>query len=138
MVNRNTNNKINPKIKIFIRTQVLLISLSTVSLLAVSLAVYSINDISFNLYFYLINASLAVSDFVSGFYSGIKLKKNGMLNAGLYCLPVNLFFVLISVFLNNFNIDLTLIFSIIILLSSSMLGGILSVNIKSNSKRVGR
>lgn len=129
------NNSKNHIKKVFLKTQLLQFLLTLFLIVSVSTVIYHSDNLPLNSYFYIITAALAVSDFISGFYCGIKIRKNGMLNALLFCLPVNLVYFLASVIINTFKIDLTMLFSSIIIIVSSMLGGIFSVNYKSKIKR---
>lgn len=126
------------KLFLFIKTQILILILLIIIILIASAVIYSADEIGSKYYFYIITAIISLIDFISGHYIGSKIKKNGMLNALLYCLPINLIIFAVSMILNLFNIDLTLLFSAIIIISANMLGGIVSVNNKSKVKRAGR
>ena len=82
---------------------------------------------------------LGLGCFVSGFVTARKIKQNGLLNAVIYSLPGNMLYIILSSVLNNFNIDYHIIFSLILVVISSAIGGIISVNerpkLKSKVKR---
>lgn len=125
---------------LFIKIQFIDFIVSLAGLVLSSLIIFNADNIPVKAYFYIITAILSATNFFSGFYVGIKLRKNGMLNSLLYNMPLNIIYLVISSVLNLFKIDLTILFAAIIILSSSMLGGVLSVNNKSiaKTKRVGR
>ena len=139
-MNKKVNNKTNPLVNVFIKTQIIFIVVASTLITVLSLVLFSIYDVPSQTYFYIISSIIALSNFISGFYTGFKIRKNGMINAFIFCLPMNILLFLISVVMNMFKPDLTLLFSVIISASASMLGGILSVNTKNvpRGKRVDR
>ena len=131
MYNKRSKSKSNPVVNVFLKTQILNILLFLIAYISASLIVYNSDALSSKYNFYIISAVTALSNFISGFYCGAKLKKNGMINALLFCLPLIIIILFISAAVNSFNIDLTFFLSSVIMITSSMLGGILSVNVKS-------
>ena len=85
--------------------------------------------------FYVSILCFAAASFICAYYAGYKIHKNGLTVGLLYSLPANIVIVLLSVAVNKFKIDLTFLISMFILIISSMLGGILSVNTKLKPKR---
>ena len=79
--------------------------------------------------------SFSVCSFIGAFYAGRKIHKNGISIGFLFCLPLNTVVILASVAANSFKIDLTALISFIILIISSMLGGIVSVNMRVKVKK---
>lgn len=74
--------------------------------------------------FYVSIISFAVCSFTCGYIIAY-IKKNNYLIRGLFfTLPMNLLITFISALTNSFKIDLTILFSFIILIISGMLGGI--------------
>ncbi len=71
-----------------------------------------------------------VSAFFSGFITGIKFRKNGMIKAIIITMPINFIILLTSLIFNGFKADINMLFSILILEASAAVGGILSVNSK--------
>ena len=70
----------------------------------------------------------AVSSLSVGFYSGLKLRQNGLVSGVIYSLPLNLIIILISLIINEFTIGMNLIITSAVLLLSAGIGGILAVN----------
>lgn len=130
-MDKNSKIKLNPFLGVFFKTQIIQISVFILMFLIFAFIIYSVDDFSSELYFYIISFVTAFTNFISGFYTGIKIKKNGLLNALIICLPTNLAVYTLSLFLNSFKIDLTMLFSAVIAVSASMLGGVLSVNRKT-------
>lgn len=67
-------------------------------------------------------------------YAGYKIHKNGISVGFLFCLPFNAIVTLASIVANSFKVDLTAVISFFILIVSSMLGGIFSVNIRIKAR----
>lgn len=63
-----------------------------------------------------------------GFFSGMLLRRNGLLSGILNSLPLNIIVILISLFINQFNFSINLLITAIALLLSAGIGGILAVN----------
>lgn len=83
---------------------------------------------------YVALGAFSLAAFLSGFVTGRKKRKNGLLNGVVYSLPATVLFIFISLCVNGFSCDLNLIFSITLMLIFSALGGVLSVNTKKKSK----
>lgn len=78
--------------------------------------------------------AFCLSGFLSGFIVGRIKRKNGMINGIVYSLPATAIFLSVSMLLNSFRIDLTLLISIICMLVFSGAGGVISVNIRKKTK----
>lgn len=78
--------------------------------------------------YYLSVASFGVASFIFAYISVLKERKNGLLYGILYTLPLNLAIIFVSLILCSFKADLHLLISAAVLLITSALGGILSVN----------
>ena len=91
-------------------------------------------DVKSKNFYILCVIALCLGCFASGFVAVRKTKKNGLLNGILYCLPSNLFYVIVSSALNAFKIDYFIIISFVSLIVASAIGGVLSVNFKPKSK----
>ncbi len=74
--------------------------------------------------------SFCLSAFISGVLCGLKQRKNGLLNALIYVTPINIIIVLISLVFNNFSFDANVLVSLLLMIISSIMGGIIGVNIK--------
>lgn len=91
-------------------------------------------DIKSGNYYTLCIAALSVGSAVSGFISGRKTKKRGLVNGIIYTLPANCFFVLVSLLLNKFRPDYIMAVTFVFVVIFSAVGGILSVNVRSGPK----
>ncbi|MGN0468591.1 MAG: TIGR04086 family membrane protein [Acutalibacteraceae bacterium] len=136
---RNQNSSNNIKKTVFFKTLFLQALLSLLVLILVSFITY-FSSADRRAYFYIAVLSFALISFICGYYSGYKIHENGLLTGLLYCLPVNIVVVLISLATNRFKADATLIISAFVLIICSMLGGVVSVNtkMKVKNKRKGR
>lgn len=126
--------KLNPTLKVFLKTQ-MIAAISYLSVFLVSSIVCLSLDLKKNTMFYVSVLSFAAASFLCAYYAGYKIHKNGLVVGLLYALPTNILVIIISVIVNGFKIDLTGIISFFILIISSMLAGVLSVNTKLKSKR---
>lgn len=129
------NGRNNLTLNVFFKTQVLILALTIILFAITSVIIFNSNNIPEKSFFYITNIIMAVSNFSGGFYTGFKLKRNGLITALLFCLPATVLLVILSASMNLFKIDLTLLFSVIIMLCAGMLGGITSVNSNIKSKR---
>lgn len=69
-----------------------------------------------------------ICSFLTGFYSGNKLRQNGLLTGIVYSLPMNTLTLLISLIFSDFKADSSIIITVLLLVVSSAVGGILAVN----------
>lgn len=120
--------------KVFFKTQLLTSALYVAAFLACGALGLSMN-ISRSSAFYPAVFSFSVCSFIGAFYAGRRIHKNGMSTGFLFCLPLNAIVILASVAANSFRIDLTALISFVILIISSMLGGIVSVNMRVKAKK---
>lgn len=72
-----------------------------------------------------------ISLLIGSFISSMKLKKQGMTNGGIvgliYILSI---YIISSIWLSNFSLDLESIIMIIVSIITGMIGGIIGINIK--------
>lgn len=87
--------------------------------------IFDLND---NYDFYVSLISFSSASFCSGFYTGIKLRKNGLISGLVFTLPANLILILTCLIISDFKTDITLLITAVALLVSSALGGIVAVN----------
>ena len=73
----------------------------------------------------------ALSSLIAGFYSGIKYRRNGLLNGILTSLPSNIIIIIISLILGEFRVDINLAITLVVLVAASGIGGILAVNMRT-------
>ena len=69
-----------------------------------------------------------ICSFLTGFYSGNKQRQNGLLTGIVYSLPMNTLTLLISLIFSDFKADSSIIITVLLLVVSSAVGGILAVN----------
>ncbi|MGN1444450.1 MAG: TIGR04086 family membrane protein [Acutalibacteraceae bacterium] len=131
---RKRDTKRSPSLKIFLKTQAIA-ALTYSFVFIVSSAVCLSLDFERKNMFYISALCFAAASFICSYYAGYKIHKNGLTVGLLYALPANIIIALLSVSVNRFKIDLTFLISKFILMISSMLGGILSVNTKLKPKR---
>ena len=124
---------LSPNMTVFIKTQLLSALLYGISFVIASAVGLSLN-ISKSYAFYVCIFAFASSSFICSMYAGYKIHKNGISVGFLFCLPFNAIVTLASVIANSFKVDLTAVISFFILVVSSMLGGIFSVNIRIKAK----
>lgn len=87
-------------------------------------------DLSKEYIYYVSLVIFCIAPFLVGFISGVKIRKNGLLVGAIHALPIGLLFVILSAIINGFQIDLRTLITIAIMILSSAIGGIVSVNIK--------
>ena len=126
-------NKLNKTTDVFLKAQIMLLTLYVLSVLIMSVLIYNMKKEP-DMYFYYMIVPYALSNMATAFYSGYKMRKNGLITGLLCCLPINIIITLISLFTNGFNVDFTAVISVFILLICAMLGGVLSVNTKTKIK----
>ena len=131
---RKTERKMSPPLKLVLKAQ-LVAAVCYLTVLIVSSIVCLSLDFKRQNMFYVSILCFAAASFICAYYAGYKIHKNGLTVGLLYSLPANIITVFLSVAVNQFKIDLTVLISLFILLISSMLGGILSVNTKLKPKR---
>ncbi len=131
---RKKERKMSPPLKTFLKSQ-LVAAVCYLTVLIVSSIVCLSLDFKRQNMFYVSILCFAAASFICAYYAGYKIHKNGLTVGLLYSLPANIITVFLSVAVNQFKIDLTVLISLFILLISSMLGGILSVNTKLKPKR---
>lgn len=72
-----------------------------------------------------------ISLLIGSFISSMKLKKQGMINGGIVGLIYILnIYIISSIWLSNFSLDLESIIMIIVSIITGMIGGIIGINIK--------
>ena len=131
---RKKEKKMSPPLKTFLKSQ-LVAAVCYLTVLIVSSIVCLSLDFKRQNMFYVSILCFAAASFICAYYAGYKIHKNGLTVGLLYSLPANIITVFLSVAVNQFKINLTVLISLFILLISSMLGGILSVNTKLKPKR---
>lgn len=84
--------------------------------------------------YFVILIALSAADFVSSYFIGKKIRKNGLLCGVLYNSPFIVLFIVISLLLNGFSFDSRLLYFITSRIILSAIGGITAVNSKSKRK----
>lgn len=77
---------------------------------------------------------LSVTDFITSYYIGRKIRKKGMLYGIAYNLPIIILFLVISLVLNEFFFDSRAIVMTVLRTTVSGVGGIAAVNSKCKRK----
>jgi putative membrane protein (TIGR04086 family) len=121
------SNKNNTKLNLFINVQIFAVICYVGifligSLIALLIDLPSDSDYLFSIVLF------SVCSMLTGFYAGIKKRENGLLVGIIYTLPLNAIVVLISLFYNSFAIGVNLAVTIVVLMISGAIGGILAVN----------
>ena len=70
----------------------------------------------------------AICSLITGFYTGLKLRQNGLVSGVIYTLPINAVTILISLILCDFNVSINTLITAIVLIITSAIGGIFAVN----------
>ena len=73
-------------------------------------------------------AGFALGSFATGFFSGLKLRQNGLLSGLIYSLPANTLVVLVSLIFSDFNVGINIVVTAVVLLVSAAVGGVVAVN----------
>lgn len=87
-------------------------------------------DLKLELYYAVSLGIFMLCSLLCGTLCGIKKRNNGLMNAVIHTLPVNLILLVISMLMNGISIDLNIAISFVLLTVSSAIGGILGVNTK--------
>jgi putative membrane protein (TIGR04086 family) len=121
------SNKNNTMLNLFINVQIFAVICYVGifligSLIALLIDLPSDSDYLFSIVLF------SVCSMLTGFYAGIKKRENGLLVGIIYTLPLNAIVVLISLFYNSFAIGVNLAVTIVVLMISGAIGGILAVN----------
>lgn len=127
------NKKANTAINVHFILIFMCFGIETAALLIASFFSFAIDVKSADLYL-VSTVSLCVGCLISAFITVRKRKRNGLLNGILYCLPANIFYMLLSSAFNSFEIDMRTAVSFIIIVAFSAIGGIVSVNFKQKIK----
>ena len=78
--------------------------------------------------------AFSIGSFTASFYTGRKKRKKGLINGVLFTLPANTVLIASSLIANNFSCDYFMLITASVLIVSSALGGIISVNVRKKSK----
>lgn len=120
---------LKPKLNGYFKMQIL--NLAVYMLAFLLLSVISLkSDVSSGYMMYFSLAFICISSLVSGFISGIKERKNGILCGLVNPLPFNIFLIFLSLFSNSFKPDINILYTMIAGTLSGVAGGIISVNIR--------
>ena len=118
---------VNSSVRTFINVQIFgLITYTLIFILTSLIAVSADLSRKYDMIFSLL--AFALSSFITSFYTGYKLRQNGLISGIVYCLPLNIIVILIALIFADFVIDYSLLITIIALVASSAIGGVLSVN----------
>ena len=126
--NRAVRNKSeNSQLKVFLQLQLFAIVIYVLFFIAGSLISLTA-DISLK-YDYIVTLVLfSASSFLVGFFTGVKLRQNGLIMGIIYSLPLNVILIVISLILNDFALSFNMLISLLVLTTFSGIGGVLAVN----------
>lgn len=124
-----TDKKTNPVIMLIINNLILQI----VIFLFVALVSY-FSGLKANTYYLISLLSVCVGSFISGMNTGKIKKKKGLIYGMIHSLPFLILVVIVSLVMNNFRCDFTILISIFLPLIAAAAGGIFSVNYKRKIK----
>jgi len=79
--------------------------------------------------------ALTVAGFISAYFIGKKIRKNGMVLGIAYNLPITAVYIIISLIASKFQFDSRIFLLPVIQIIISAIGGITAVNSKSKNKR---
>lgn len=111
----------------FIKNQIFCLTIYIV-LFIVGCLVSLVFDIDYKLDYYVSLFIFALCSFLCGFIGGIKQRENGIVSGIIYALPGNLIVILLSIILNGFSVEISILISVVSLNLLSAVGGILGVN----------
>ena len=121
------NNSTNENIRSYIKIQLLSLSVYiTAFLIMCGICLFSDSSDKFDMYFSLF--AVAAASFISGFLGGNKTRKNGILSGLICASPSNLIVILISLITVDFKPDIRLLITALVLILTSVAGGITAVN----------
>lgn len=132
-INKRRDKKINPELKGIIILEAVIFLLYLIISLIVCTVLY-LSDIQTDIYYYIILAALALTSFVSGYITGKKMKKNGLVNGVLYNIFIVIIIILTSLILNGFTFDYRLFLTLGLMIVMSAIGGISAVNTRRKSR----
>ncbi|MBQ7118220.1 MAG: TIGR04086 family membrane protein [Clostridia bacterium] len=121
--------KTNSKILSYVKTEILSIIIFG-ALLVILSAVCVKADINKESMSYIALVFIGVISLTTGFLFGIRERKNGIVCGILGALPVNLLIIAVSLIINKFSVDINILYTALVCLVSSSVGGIVSVNIR--------
>ena len=126
--NRNIRSKTdNRQAKIFLQVQ-LFSALVYLTLFLIG-SVIALNTDLPKKYDYIVSIIIfAIASFLTGFFSGIKLRQNGLLSGIIYSLPMNFAVILISLIMSKFSVGINIAITAAVLIITAGIGGILAVN----------
>ena len=88
------------------------------------------SDVSSSSMLYIAPTFIGIASFVSGFSAGLKERKKGIVCGIVNSAPLNAVFIIISLIMNGFSADMTLLVTAFLGLLASAVGGIVAVNIR--------
>ena len=129
MSERKKNNIGNKNSKEYLKLQLVGFIIYLIFFIIAS-AVSVMADIKIDYMTYISMLFIGLSSLFTGFISGIKERKNGIIRGVLGALPINSSVIIISLIFSHFKADLSLLYTAVVCLVMSAVGGIISVNIR--------
>lgn len=131
-------NKISKKQRGSVNDRIIMLLLPLIiltSALFIASAVSVVTDLPKHLNFPIITAIFSLCAFLSAFLIANKKREKGLITGTIYNLPSTAFILAVSLIINGFSADLNLLLSLVTMLISSALGGVMGVNRKQKAKR---
>lgn len=72
--------------------------------------------------------SFSAGSLIVGFFTGNKLKQNGLIAGMIYSAPINSLVVLVALLYSDFAVDLNIVITVATLIVSAAIGGVVAVN----------
>lgn len=133
VTHKRSDKKSNSKLKKILLLEFAILIIYYIISLIVCTLLFTV-DIPIGAVYYIILISLALSAFLSGYITGVKMKKNGLISGVIYNLFMVVLTLLISLLLNGFSFDYRMFVTLVVMLAMSAAGGITAVNSKRKLK----
>lgn len=117
----------NAVIDAFIKTQIFALIVGFFIFVTVCLIAYFTDLITKHDYYVSLLAFSSIS-FLTGFYSGIKIRNKGLITGIVFSVPIITLFLIISLALNGFKADYNILYSVVSMFVFASAGGIFAVN----------
>ena len=129
MSKRRNNNSKNVKLHSYIKMQIINVIVFFVIFMITALVCVA-TDIGVNSMLYISAAFIGISSFISGVIAGMKERKKGIICGIINVLPLNMILLIISLALNSFKADISLLIIFLAGIIAAATGGIVAVNIR--------
>lgn len=131
---RNAKNKLFSNILLNLRLPIAILAFNIIFSLLIC-GIFYLTDADIYSNFPLIQIGLAFSCFITAYFVGFKIRKNGMITGVIYNLPFLLILIISALSVNAFKFDFYMFVTIAVIVFASAIGGIISVNTKRKHRR---